>query len=120
MEFVSKLREIQISYEAGIRIFERIKAGQYDVSIQAGSSNYSCPRTLTNKEKYSKWEIAIFESGDWLYGQTLLDIIKDFSRKKEIEECYGGDSVGSYVPTDLIEDLLDYLGGETTSRIRIN
>ena len=121
VNFVSKLEEVKrnksdcdeslIPTEERFRIFKRISIGEYILSIQASYGHYSEPRVTVDKDNYTKWEIAIFKNEGWVENPEIE--FENFHRINELKEKYGEDTVGSFVPTDLIEDLLEYVKEES-------
>ena len=51
----------------GMRLLERIKLGDYELSIQASEHHYSYPKeTLNNLFDYEDMEIAIFKNDEFI------------------------------------------------------
>lgn len=96
------------SVDDGMRLLERIKLGDYELSIQASEHHYSYPKeTLNNLFDYEDMEIAIFKNNEF------VNIEEDsfFNRWKDREEflkSYDG-MVGVYTPIKIIQSLYDYL-----------
>lgn len=72
------------------------------LSIQASFAHYSRPReTLTDLNKYSHWEVAVFDREEFL---RVSDVLPHFPSSVEMELYYDG-SVYPYVPADLVEEV---------------
>ena len=92
----------------GMRIYNKIPTEMgYDLSIQCSEHHYCTPRRLNTITTYNTYEVAIFWENIFAYPSEL----KNFPRKKELDECYEG-SVFGYVPKDLVEDLYNYLNNK--------
>lgn len=93
--------------DLSFRMFNGIKIDdELWISIQASYGHYCLPRkTLQDINDYTAMEFALMDGkGGFL---TVTDVLPSFSRIKEIEEhC---DTVYSYVPVDLIDDLFKEL-----------
>ena len=100
-----KTRTLFENKEMDIRNFDKLetKSG-YGMSIQCSKYHYCTPRETTGIEKYESFELAIFSEHNFVYPE----ILKDFPRKNELDECYEGQVFG-YVPKDLVEDLYNFL-----------
>lgn len=89
----------------------QVIAGDYKISIQGSSSNYSNPRQyLENIEDYIQVEIAIFKGKVWVQPRED-ELIKNFSRYDELIDVYeyGCTAVGAYVDYKLVKELITYL-----------
>ena len=92
-----------------------VKAGNYNMSVQGSSTHYCTPRESILIDYYLNLELAIFNKKGW-FDATKSSVLKGFGRYSELierYECMGKNSVFSYVPTDLINDLYLYLKGLT-------
>ena len=96
--------------EHDIQMFEKLKIGDYELSIQGSEGHYSQPRQNLEPRLYDKMEISIFKNENWIYP---IDEFDDFKRIEELDKLYetGSCSVGGYIPCDLIQDLIDYIEG---------
>jgi len=93
------------------RHLNRLKAGDYEMSIQASFAHYCEPReTLEDLSQYTEMELALFKDGEWVQPRGD-EKIKVFPRYAELEERYeeGNVAVAGWVPVDLLQDLYDYL-----------
>ena len=92
--------------------FQFLKAGDFELSIQASSSHYCEPReNYLDPEDYTEFEMAIFKgSREWVQVREEL-ILKDFPRIDELIGCTeeGESPISSYVPANLIQDLYAFL-----------
>ena len=89
----------------GSRIFHHIKLNEdYRISIQCSASHYCTPRILADIDTYTTYEVAIIG----IDGFTNPKELDNFDRKEELDQCcsYG---VFGYVPTDLVEDLFNFM-----------
>jgi RNA-binding protein YlmH len=108
---VSRKRQQEMGFEFIGRHLNRIKAGEYEMSIQASYAHYCEPReTLEDLTQYTEMELALFKNGGWVQPRED-EKIKQFPRYLELEERYeeGDVAVAGYVPVDLLQDLYDYL-----------
>ena len=79
---------------------------EYCLSIQCGKGKYSIPRDTVDLREYTHFEIVFIYGGRLSTGHDKL--LEGFNRKEELQE-YREDTIYSYVPKDLIEDLYAYL-----------
>ena len=102
------LDELEIVEEfMGFRFCEWISINnEYCLSIQCGKGKYSIPRENIDLKEYTHFELAFIFEGE--LSTEHDELIKGFSRKEELQECYEG-SIYTYVTKDLIEDLYKYL-----------
>lgn len=109
MEFIKALVEKEIiqnqervDFGSYLRQFEPIQVRE-DVwlSIQASYAHYCTPRTTyEDLTIYSHWEIALFNTDDFI---RVTDVLPEFRSLAEIE-LYEA-QVYAYVPVDLVEEL---------------
>lgn len=93
------------SEKGRIRVLNHIDTSSgYELSVQCSEYHYCTPRKTLEIKDYNEFELAIFKDDKFVYP----DILKDFNRKDELDECYEG-TVFEYVPKDLVEDLYNYL-----------
>lgn len=108
---VSRERQQEMGFEFIGRHLNRIKAGEYEMSIQASYAHYCEPReTLEDLTQYTEMELALFKNGKWVQPRGD-EKIKAFPRYAELEERYeeGNVPVAGWVPVDLLQDLYEYL-----------
>ena len=79
---------------------------EYCLSIQCGKGKYSIPRENVDLKEYTHFELAFIYEGQ--LSTRHDELIEGFSRKEELKE-YQEDTIYTYVPKDLIEDLYKYL-----------
>jgi hypothetical protein len=96
------------------RITKAIKAGNYQMSIQASEWHYCSPRATIDYEDYHKMELAIFNKSKrgW-FNVSKSNVIKEFPRYKELIERADGlgssATVFGYLDVEIINDLYVYL-----------
>lgn len=114
MEFIKALVETEestflknrdrINNKMLFRSFKRFRKGEHFLSIQASFCHYCTPRTTLNDlSLYKTMEFALLWQDRFI---RVQDAFPDFPRLVEIEEYY--ETVYSYVPVDLIDDLFHY------------
>ena len=69
--------------EHDIQMFEKLKIGDYELSIQGSEGHYSQPRQNLEPRLYDKMEIAIFKNENWIYP---IDEFDDFKRIEELDD----------------------------------
>ena len=91
---------------SGLRIFHHIKLNDdYKISIQCSAGHYCTPRVLDDIDVYSTFEVAIIGIAGFTYPKEL----DNFDRKEELDQCNCSYGVFGYVPTDLVEDLFNFM-----------
>jgi hypothetical protein len=108
---VSRQRQKEMGLSYISRHLNSLKAGEYEMSIQASYAHYCEPReTLEDITQYTEMELAIFKGGKWVQPRND-EKIKQFPRYEELEERYeeGNVTVAGWVPVDLLQDLYEYL-----------
>jgi hypothetical protein len=87
------------------RNFKPIKAGNYNVSIQASENHYCSPRkTLEDIFEYYSFEVAIWQGED---GPMLN--IQEIPFPIPHAEYWGEDIVGAGVPAVAVQEIVDAL-----------
>ncbi|MGV2640177.1 hypothetical protein GNF86_01810 [Clostridium perfringens] len=103
----------------GMRLLERIKLGDYELSIQASEHHYSYPKeTLNNLFDYEDMEVAIFKNNEFvnIEEDSFFNGWKD---REEFLKSYDG-MVGAYTPIKIIQSLYDYLEKSISRKSIIN
>ena len=112
MEFIKELKEKGERYQEH-RSFGAIKAGNYEISIQASMYHYCHPRKTLDKTEYTSMEIAIFNEKGWINSPRKSSVLRGFKRYNELleraESINSGTVVYGWVPVDLINDLYLHL-----------
>lgn len=98
---------IEKTFHLKNRIMERIKIGEYELSIQASKFHYCTPReTITDLYKYKEMEVAIFNKDAWvdLEEDTFFS---NWKHRNKFLQLYDG-MVAGYVSIDIIQSLYNY------------
>ena len=91
-----------------MRLLERIKLGDYELSIQASEHHYSYPKeTLNNLFDYEDMEVAIFKNNEFVNIEED-SFFNEWEYKEEFLKSYDG-MVGAYMPIEIIQSLYNYL-----------
>lgn len=106
-DFRELLKQEEKGYSTSYRKFKAIKIGDYSFSIQASGSHYCSPRiTMEDIYYYRTMEIAILKNEDWV-DLNNESFFFDWIDYESFLENYDG-MVGSYIPIDMIQSLLDF------------
>ena len=124
MEFIKELKEKGERYQEH-RSFGAIKAGNYEISIQASMYHYCHPRKTLDKTEYSSMEIAVFNKKGWINYPRKSKVLRAFKRFNELLERAdglesGGTVVYGWVDVDLINDLFLYLRQHGYEKLNLN
>lgn len=108
-DFRTQLQETR--REGSRRIFRRISAGAYRLSIQASGEHYSEPQDICPAEDYDRWEVAVFAAdGAWVTPQTHPEVFTDPTWEQYwVPSDTGETAGGQYVPTEVVQALYDFL-----------
>jgi hypothetical protein len=104
--FLDALDQVEVLVETPIsfRVMESIPLGEYSLSVQASRSHYCAPRATLPLRDYSEYEVAVVD------GNGLLSVPHPlFHPRWPWSRYWEGDSVGSYVPTEVVEQLYQHL-----------
>lgn len=98
------------------RIFDKIKLGEYELSIQASEYHYCTPReTLENIYDYDAMEVAIFKNNDF-HDISEDRFFYDWAHYEEFLERYDG-MVASYLSINIIQSLFEFISIPLTEDI---
>lgn len=76
------------------------------LSVQAHFAVYCKPRkTLNDLTKYTAWEIGLLQKGTLAHPSDVPFL--EF--RQEWLELWGGDQVAGYVPTEMVQEIYEYL-----------
>jgi hypothetical protein len=108
-DFRACLQEVR--REGKRRIFRRVPAGAYRISIQASGEHHCAPQRLVAVEDYDRWEVALFAAdGSWVTPQTHPEL---FSSSPWVQYWVpsntGETASGQYVPTEVVQTFFDFL-----------
>jgi hypothetical protein len=108
-DFRTRLEEVR--RESSRRVFRRIPAGPYRLSIQASGEHHCAPRKIVPGEDYDRWEVAVFSAdGAWVTPQTHPEVFADRTWSQYWVPSETGDSAsGQYVPTEVVQTFYDFL-----------
>lgn len=97
------------------RLFRRVPAGPYWLSIQASGKHYCAPRAILRAvEDYDRWEVDVLTPDDlWVTPRTHRQVFADPVWRPYWS--YWGPSerrvpaTGRYVPTEVVQTFYDFL-----------
>lgn len=105
--FRQRLR--RITGEEFVFYCERLRAGNFSVSIQCSRYHYSVPRdNIRDPKEYTEYEVAIFDKkGHWWHPEKNKKIKN--TEWAKLFETGGHTSVAGYVPGRLVQKILNTL-----------
>jgi hypothetical protein len=108
-DFRTRLEEVR--REGQRRIFRRVPAGPYRLSIQASGEHHSQPRQIVPIEDYDRWEVVVFTAGGaWVIPRTHPEVFADPAWSQYWVPSDTGDTAsGQYVPTEVVQSFYDFL-----------
>lgn len=113
-EFIQELsKQDEANSSDKFRRLQPIKAGKYVLSIQASDYHYCMPKKSLPVDKYTCFEIAIFNKKGSFVSINRSKVFKEFNRYSELLERISGvnssAAVYAYVEVDLLNDLYLFL-----------
>lgn len=98
---------IDANHADKFRLLNPIKVGIYNISIQGSYCHYCSPRESLPINKYRTMEISI--TTKYMSNPQIKQVLKNFSRYKELKLHRDSGQLYGYVPIDLINDLYEFL-----------
>lgn len=112
-DFRTQLEEVR--RRGAWRLFRRIRAGPYWLSIQASGKHRCVPREILRAaEDYDRWEVEVFTAdGSWVTPDTHPEVFADPLWRQYWVDWIPSEirvpATGLYVPTDVVQTFYDFL-----------
>lgn len=108
-DFRTRLQEVR--REGQRRMFRRVTAGPFQLSIQASGEHHCAPRAIVPVEDYERWEVAVFTAdGAWVTPHTHPQIFADPTWSQYwVPSDTGETASGQRVPTEVVQTFYDFL-----------